>query len=98
MNIVQKAEGGCELSIDGELTIYRATELHELITQKHQEYQSVSLDMENVSEIDTACFQVLLHHKLKGLEQEKKLSLINCNESVIDFFRLFGVGGIFVSS
>jgi len=97
MNVVQKVEGSCELSVDGELTIYRATELHELLKEKQDQYQTVNLDMENVSEIDTACFQVLLHHKLSGLDKNRNLSVINASQPVLDFFKTFGVSGIFIN-
>ncbi len=96
MNVVQKAEGSCELSVEGELTIYRATEFHQLLEEKQNNYQEIYLDMENVTEIDTACFQVLLHHKLKSFEQNKMLNLKKCSEPVLDLFQLFGVSGIFI--
>jgi len=97
MNVVQKAEGCCELSVEGELTIYRATEFHELLEEKQAMYQAINLDMESVTEIDTACFQVLLHHKLKSLNQNKKLNLQKCSEPVLDLFQIFGVSGIFIN-
>jgi len=97
MNVTQKVEGSCELSVEGELTIYRATEFHELLEEKQTSHQAIILDMENVTEIDTACFQVLLHHKLKSLNQDKKLNLKNCSEPVLDLFQTFGVNGIFIN-
>ena len=97
MHITQKAEGSCELSIEGELTIYRATEFHELLKEKQEKYQTICLDMENVSEIDTSCFQVMLYHKLRGLESNQRLELVNASEPVQELLKMYGVRGVFLS-
>lgn len=97
MQVTQKAEGSCELSVEGELTIYRATEFHELLKEKQEQFQTIRLDMEHVSEFDTACFQVVLYHKLRSLENNKNLILVNASEPVLDLFKMFGVRGIFIS-
>jgi len=84
MNITRKnSKSGTSLCIDGELTIYTVTQAKQTLLEDHENFTStVSLDLRNVSEIDTAGLQLLLFVQKHLNNLDKKLQLTKSNEHV----------------
>jgi len=53
-------KGLCEVTLDGELTIYEAVELKSKFDKYLNKCKAMTVNLVAVSELDTACFQVLL--------------------------------------
>lgn len=83
------------LRIDGELNIYRAAELKELLLTPL--YQSISLevDLSGVSEVDTAGVQLLMLAKRTAKEHACELRLTAHSPAVLDVFELLDLAGVF---
>ena len=61
MNIdLEKNNGLCKLQIEGEMTIYNSAELKKQLLKSLPECSQVEIDLSQVSEMDTAGFQLLL--------------------------------------
>jgi anti-anti-sigma factor len=89
-------KSGTVLSLDGELTIYTVTQAKQELLEDYENFSnSVSLNLLNVSEIDTAGLQLLLFlQKLLG-SLNKKVNLAKSNEHVEAIFKNLDVGSYF---
>ncbi|RYY03679.1 MAG: STAS domain-containing protein [Gammaproteobacteria bacterium] len=89
-------KSGTVLSLEGELTIYTVAQAKQSLLEGHENFSpSVSLNLANVSEIDTAGLQLLLFlQKLLG-GSSKKLSVSKSNEHVDSIFKNLDVTSLF---
>ena len=89
-------KSGTVLSLEGELTIYTVAQAKQSLLEGHENFSpSVSLNLVNVSEIDTAGLQLLLFlQKLLG-GVSKKLSVAKSNEHVDAIFKNLDVTSVF---
>ena len=83
------------LRIDGELNIYRATELKELLLTPLYQGISLEVDLSGVSEIDTAGLQLLMLAKRTAREHGCDLRLAAHSPAVLDVFELLDLAGLF---
>lgn len=80
------------LAISGELTIYTVAQVkQDFFTEYEALTDKVALDLESVSEIDTAGVQLLLFARKILNELDKKLFVIKTNEVVDDIFSALDV-------
>ena len=80
------------LSIEGELTIFRAMELKPLMLA---EPPVTEIDLSGVTDLDTAGVQLLMLAKKTALAQGREVTLIGHSPAVIDVFELLNVAAYF---
>lgn len=81
-----------ELRVDGELTIYRASEIGQtLFAALRAETGDVSLDMSDVSEFDTAGLQLLLMARRLVEANGRRLAVVQPSECVAEVLKLCNV-------
>lgn len=83
------------LRIEGELNIYRAAELKELLLTPLYQGLSLEVDLSAVAEIDTAGVQLLLLAKRTAREHACELRLVAHSPAVVDVFELLDLAGVF---
>jgi anti-sigma B factor antagonist len=84
MNISCKNnKSGTVLSVDGDLTIYSVAQVKQAIFNDYEKFVSpIALDLQSVSEIDTAGLQLLLFMKKTLGNDNKKIHIAKSNEHV----------------
>ena len=87
----RKQRGCCKIALDGELTIYQAGELHEVVNKQLASCNCLDINMRSVTEIDTAAIQVLLALKRAALAAGKTITLRMHSDCVIEAFELMNV-------
>jgi len=90
-----KRTGLCEVTLEGELTIYEAEELKLGFAKYMEKAKAFSVNLSNVSEMDTACFQVLLAVKHECIEQKKEFTMNSHSPAVLDVLELFNIESYF---
>ncbi|SNT10796.1 anti-anti-sigma factor [Noviherbaspirillum humi] len=87
------------LTLGGELTIYRAAEVREILLDALVPRASVpirlEIDLSTVEEIDGAGVQLLLAAHKTARQQGTRLNLIKHSPAVIEVFELFDLAGYF---
>ena len=76
------------LILEGELTIFRATELKPLLLE---DPRPLVIDLSGVTEIDTAGVQLLMQAKKMALQSQARLSLVACSPAVLDVLDIFNL-------
>ena len=95
IKIKNKRSGLCEVTLEGELTIYEAADLKQGFEKHIDKCKAMTVDLSNVSEMDTACFQVLLAVKRECVEQQKEFTMNSHSPAVLDVLELFNIGSYF---
>jgi len=80
------------LSIEGEITIFRAQELKPVLLASSPHLE---LDLSGVTEIDTAGVQLLMLAKKTALAEQRELRLVGHSPAVIEVFELLNVAAYF---
>lgn len=83
------------LCIEGEMTIYRAQELKQMLLEPLQPHVMLEVNLSGVTELDTAGLQLLLLAKRTALKQEGKLRLIGHSPAVLNVFDLLNLAAYF---
>jgi anti-anti-sigma factor len=87
------------LRIDGEITIYRATELKELLFEPFRDTgeanSPIEIDLSAVSEIDCAGIQLLMLAKKTAQQRQRELRMTGHSPAVVEAFELLNLGGYF---
>lgn len=81
--------------IEGEMTIYRATELKGALLAALKERRKLDIDLADVTEIDSAGVQLLMMAKQAAHAQGTDLHLVRHSPAVIDVFELLDLAGHF---
>jgi len=89
--IARTSKGKCRAKIDGDMTIYTACELRDKLLKKLANCQSMTLDLSQVAEFDTAGFQVLAALRQEAGNNDKQLILKSHSPAVRDVFELYRV-------
>ncbi len=89
-------KSGTVLSVDGDLTIYTVAQAKQTLLEDYENFSSpVALDLQAVSEIDTAGLQLLLFmHKLLG-GINKNVHVTKSNEHVDSILKNMDVATYF---
>lgn len=83
------------LFIEGQLNIYRAHELKQLLVDRLADAGRLDLDLAGVSEIDSAGLQVLLLAKRIAMAARQQLHVIAPSPAVQELFKLTGLAAHF---
>ncbi|HYE70253.1 MAG TPA: STAS domain-containing protein [Aquabacterium sp.] len=83
------------IAIEGELTIYRASELKPLLLAALPGTGPIELDLGEVTEVDTAGVQLLMLLRREALAQGRALRLRRPSPAVAEAFELLDLAGWF---
>ncbi len=93
---VKKKAGVCHMAVSGEITIYEAPKLKKRLVNHLRKCKELEINLSQVSEIDTAGFQLLMLAKQESNRLDKPLRLVAHSEAtleVLDTYRLAGFFG-----
>ncbi len=71
------------IEIDTSLSIFNAASIHEKIKEAYEQYDSIEIDLKDITDCDTAGIQLLYSLKKSCLDAGKEISLINPSDAVI---------------
>ena len=92
----KKAKNGkCNVSLDGELDIYAAASFHEAFMPCLNDCKSIVIDLSEVSEMDTSCFQVLIQAKRECEETGKEMQMVSHSPAVLEILDLYDMENFF---
>lgn len=88
---------GSIVTLEGELTIYRAGELKPLLLHALAEAGDglLRLDLSAVTEIDSAGLQLLMLTRIAGMTSGRHVQLLDPSPEVDELMALLGVDGLF---
>ena len=95
IKVKKKKTGLCEVDLDGELTIYEAAALKDELFKKIEKCKGVSINLSNVSELDTACFQILIAAKSECDKKEIEFMMNSHSPSGLEVMELYNMGSYF---
>ena len=78
------------MALSGELTIYNAAAFKEAFVPHLEKCKSLVIDLSDVSEIDTSCFQLLIQTKRELEAQDKPVQLVSHSPAVLEVLALLG--------
>ena len=84
-----------QLVIEGELTIFRAQALRELILPAISAHDELEIDLSNVTEVDAAGMQLLVSGKIEALLRGKTLRYACHSKAVLEMIDLCALGSFF---
>lgn len=92
MSIKVKKQGNiCKITVEGEMTIYQASDLYEKFKKQLATCDSLEIDLQHITEMDTAGVQILLALKREANASGKTVSMIMHSEPVIEVFELISI-------
>jgi anti-anti-sigma factor len=93
MTIIGETSQGAAacLAVEGEMTIYRAAELHPVLLDAVRTIDAPALDLSEVTEFDCAGMQLLLAARREARRLGKELVLQGASPAVRDAFALLGM-------
>lgn len=90
--IVHPGQGpAAALAVEGELTIYRAAELKDVLLAAVREHEEPAFDLSSVTEFDSAGVQLLLVARQEAARLGKELRLLAPSPAVRDVYALLGM-------
>lgn len=95
---VKKSEGLCHAVVEGEMTIYTAAELKQVMSELVDEALEVEIDLSRVSEIDTSGVQLLMMIKKYRKKSEKELRITGQSLQVKEALSILGLDVYFNDS
>jgi anti-sigma B factor antagonist len=84
-----------QLSIEGEMTIYRAAELKQALLAPLEGQALLEVDLSKVTELDTAGVQLLLLAKQTAQAGNNELRLRHPSPAVLEVFELLNLAAYF---
>jgi anti-anti-sigma factor len=81
--------GICHAQVNGEMTIYTASECRDLLQQCLQSCKEAEINLSGVTEIDSAGVQLLIQAKREGARLGKSVKLVSHSPSVMEIIDLF---------
>jgi anti-anti-sigma factor len=81
-----------QLKIEGDMTIYRAVELKQILLDALEQCVALDIDLSMVSELDTTGVQLLLLAQQTADDGKQTLRLLNHSAAVREVFDLLNLG------
>ena len=92
MSAAKKRKGDARaLRIEGEMTIYRAAELKQILLASLGTAGTLEIDLSSVTELDTAGVQLLIAAKKTAQAQQQELRLTAHSAAVLDLLEIFSL-------
>jgi len=88
--IKETDKNSAELKIEGEMSIYSAGKIHFELKKTFDSYSKIDIDLESVTGIDTAGFQLLLCAKKDADNRHKQIIIKRAGEEVKNIYKLYG--------
>lgn len=95
IKVKKKKTGLCEVELDGELTIYEAAALKKELFKKMEKCKGVSINLSNVAELDTSCFQILMAAKSECDKNKVEFTMNSHSPAVLEVMELYNMGSYF---
>ena len=95
ISITEKDNNMASMALEGELTIYVAENFNKEMNQYLEKYQRIDVDLSNVSELDSSCYQVLLRARLLSLKNNKEFHIGSLSDSAQQVFDLYNLNDVF---
>jgi len=92
---IEASNGVCHAHVAGEMTIYCATEMKGELLSCIDRDAEVEIDLSEVSEMDTAGFQLLLLAKREAANAGKPLRLVAHSPATLEVLDLFNMASYF---
>jgi anti-sigma B factor antagonist len=86
--------GVCHLAVEGEMTIYTATELKSELAP-HLSQAQIEIDLSQVSEMDSAGLQLLILAKREATRGERILHLTGHSQAVLEVMDICNMAAYF---
>lgn len=83
------------LTIPGDMTIYEAEEIKSLFDKAAKSKGNICVNLENVSEIDSAGIQLMISLKKTLIENDREVTFESHTEAVINLFDVFDIATYF---
>ena len=83
------------ISIDGEMTIYRAADLKVTVLEALRKSRVLEIDLAGITELDTAGLQVLMLAKQTANADQRELRLLRHSPAVTEIFEMLDLGAFF---
>lgn len=93
-----KRTGVCKLSFQGDMDIYAAEETLSVLLPYFDDFNTFSVELDQVGEIDSSGIQLLLQCHRHSQKNEGQLSILSWSESVKELIDLYQLGGRFDTS
>ncbi|MCB1189839.1 MAG: STAS domain-containing protein [Leptospiraceae bacterium] len=81
----------CLIVLEGEFTIYSASELKEKLFEIFNQNNSILIDLQGVSDFDSSAVQIFALLKREAIRLNKKFKCISHSQAVLAVFDLFGL-------
>jgi anti-anti-sigma factor len=89
------ADNLTRISLDGELTIYRAADLKVTVLEALRKTRVLEIDLSGVTELDTAGLQVLMLAKQAAAADQRELRLLQHSPAVVEIFEMLDLVAFF---
>lgn len=89
------AEDVTRITLDGELTIYRAADLKVTVLEALRKTRVLEIDLAGVTELDTAGLQVLMLAKQTAAADQRELRLLQHSPAVVEIFEMLDLVAFF---
>ncbi len=89
------ADDVLRISLDGEMTIYRAADLKVAVLEALRKTQVLEVDLSGVTELDTAGLQVLMLAKQTAAAEQRELRLLQHSPAVVEIFEMLDLVAFF---
>jgi len=87
----RKQRSGYKTSLEGEITIYEANELCEKLLKQFSACDFIDINLQSVTEIDTAGIQILLSLKREAISLGKTVKISMHSDCVVEAFELMNI-------
>ena len=92
MNInTENNNGICSMKIEGEMTIFTADDLMKQMSDNFAGCSGVEMDLSQVSEMDTAGFQLLYLAKKESDAMDRTFRIMSHSQAVLSVLELFKI-------
>lgn len=88
-------EGALRLTVDGDMTIYHATEIKQRLIDGIRAAEQLELDLSHVGELDTAGFQLLALAKRESQRLGHALRIVGHSPAVCDVIEFLDMVAFF---
>ena len=89
------ADDVLRISLDGEMTIYRAADLKVAVLEALRKTPVLEVDLSGVTELDTAGLQVLMLAKQTAAAEQRELRLLQHSPAVVEIFEMLDLVAFF---
>ena len=92
---IEASNGVCHAHVTGEMTIYYAAEMKGELLPHLDDCNEMEINLSEVSEIDTAGFQLLLLAKREAARANKLLRFVAHSQATLEVLDLLGMTSCF---